>query len=630
MTEEELNQLEGVSKPLPSAPAPPVGSDPYVSGTLPGFLGIATDVAKTQPNGPLPVYRLFPIPAGSAGNAQANSGAQSNLGKSPTFQAVQTQTATNTTQIAAQALTGWQGAFQVAVNYSLGAIVESGSTVYVSLANQNLGNTPASSPTFWQATGQVSFAGAWSNSVTYNQGQIVDSGGTLYISVINSNTGNNPSTSPSDWQQVGGTNSSVFLGAYNSGTTYALGNQVTYGTPSGYYISLVNSNTGNTPSSSPSDWQLISSANTDIYEGSYSGATAYVPGNSVSYSDGNYYVCISNTTGNAPSATGSSFWTLLGTSNALIGAWSNSVAYSQGMQVTFSGNFYTALAANTNISPSTNASNATWQLVGPNSLDNLVDGTVTGRTATPVNVQVFTSGTTNWTKPALAGSVFIYLTGGGGGGGVGSTVTAGAGGGGGGISFQVVPASVLGSTVSVTAGAGGTSSSSGGSTSFGSILQATGGAGGIAATPGTGGTGNFGNGGTGGTPGVSPTAPTQGTGLAAGGGGYGGTGSATGGTGANGAPARGAVPTGGSGGAGSTSGAGTTGSVGGSVNSDESAGGAGAGGGGGSTHTGSNGGQGGVGGTYGGGGGGGGECNTGNALGGAGGGGLAVIITHFS
>lgn len=111
------------------------------------------------------------------------------------------------------------------------------------------------------------------------------------------------------------------------------------------------------------------------------------------------------------------------------------------------------------------------------------------------NTQLFTSSGV-WTKPADAQWVRVILCGGGGGGGGGAragagsgdTILGGNGGGGGGISFIDIPASLLPSTVPVTIGAGGiggsggtsgsaaTAGSAGGTSTFGDILSAEGGA----------------------------------------------------------------------------------------------------------------------------------------------------------
>jgi hypothetical protein len=128
----------------------------------------------------------------------------------------------------------------------------------------------------------------------------------------------------------------------------------------------------------------------------------------------------------------------------------------------------------------------------------------TGGMAT-ADVQIFaTTGSTTWTKPPNAKSVNIQLFGAGGGGGSGrkdnaaaTSKSGGAGGGGGGYLNITVPANVLGDTESVTIGAGGAgaagrttnnangiTASSGGNTTFNSLVcqGGNGGGGGTSAT----------------------------------------------------------------------------------------------------------------------------------------------------
>ena len=280
----------------------------------------------------------------------------------------------------------------------------------------------------------------------------------------------------------------------------------------------------------------------------------------------------------------------------------------------------------------------------------------TGPTATPTDIQIFTS-STNWIKPTGAKSVNVQLFGGGGGGGSGRkdaalTVRCGGGGGGGGGYLNVtVPALALSAAESVTIGAGGAggvgqmltgvngaNGSTGGSTTFNSFTAAGGnlGSGGTVSS-GTAGASSLqsnsggaasitGGIGSGGSPTITQSTTSPG---GAGGGGGGGVGvsnnAQVGGAGGrsnifnlNGG-ASGAIAT--NGGAGLDNTGATTGLF---------AVGSGGGGGGGAVAALANGGNGGNGGFPASGGGGGGATETGTSgAGGTGGAGMAIITTYF-
>jgi hypothetical protein len=78
-------------------------------------------------------------------------------------------------------------------------------TVYKSLANANMGNTPDSSPDWWSSLGDT--YQVYSGVATYAQGErVVDTTNHLvYESVINSNTGN-ALTDDTKWLEIGPTN----------------------------------------------------------------------------------------------------------------------------------------------------------------------------------------------------------------------------------------------------------------------------------------------------------------------------------------------------------------------------------------------------------------------------------------
>lgn len=113
---------------------------------------------------------------------------------------------------------------------------------------------------------------AWASSTVYGLGVPVTYSGQDYISLQNNNTGNTPNTAPTFWQALVpgsminsgsgfvqtdvGRMIRLFSAPQNwaSGTTYAAGNVVTYNGE--YFTSLQNSNTGNQPDISTTQWVL--------------------------------------------------------------------------------------------------------------------------------------------------------------------------------------------------------------------------------------------------------------------------------------------------------------------------------------------------------------------------------------
>ena len=164
--------------------------------------------------------------------------------------------------------------------------------------------------------------------------------------------------------------SESFAGAWNSTTNYTTGEIVNVG--SALYIALQN-NTNENPTTTSGFWSLLTG--NSIYLGAWSNATAYQVGQTVSYTDGNFYICVVANTNVPPAPTGSTDWVLLGTSNTLIGAYSGTTAYVTGNEVTNAGNIFQALQSTTgNAPPTPPATNAFWQLMGPTTLGSVPDG----------------------------------------------------------------------------------------------------------------------------------------------------------------------------------------------------------------------------------------------------------------
>lgn len=210
----------------------------------------------------------------------------------------------------------------------------------------------------------TSFQGAWSSTTTYSQGASVDYSGAIYVSLVNSNLNNIPSSSPTDWVAAGGT--ANYAGVWSGATAYTIGQTVSVSTS--LYIALQNS-TNQNPASTTGYWQLLSGSTT--FTGAWSNSTAYSVGAEVSY-NGSFWIATTANTNQTP-APGSSYWVNVGTSAILLANYNAGTAYSIGMEVVGTdGNVYSAIAATTGNAPP-NAS--FWQLVGPSSLTAVPDGT---------------------------------------------------------------------------------------------------------------------------------------------------------------------------------------------------------------------------------------------------------------
>ena len=240
----------------------------------------------------------------------------------------------------------YQGTYASTTNYALGAVVVLQGSSYLSLIASNHGNTPGLNPADWgliaaagangtggsggSPTVAVSYQGVYASTANYALNDIVLYGASSYISLIAGNDGNTPALSPADWGLMaeGGTGIGPagpagpagatgpqgppglgYQGAYASSSNYALSDVVEYQGSS--YISLTNSNAGNTPPLSPLQWGLLASAQIGaagpqgpsgfVYQGSYSSVTNYALGDVVVWQGASYTSLIASNHGNTPS-----------------------------------------------------------------------------------------------------------------------------------------------------------------------------------------------------------------------------------------------------------------------------------------------------------------------------------------
>jgi hypothetical protein len=98
----------------------------------------------------------------------------------------------------------------------------------------------------------------WSNVITYSSGDItIGSNGAIYLSISNSNQGNDPTTSPSEWEEI------RFIGVWDANITYPIGTVVQ--TDNGDLWKSVTAQSGNDPDSDDgTNWRVAVLTNTVI------------------------------------------------------------------------------------------------------------------------------------------------------------------------------------------------------------------------------------------------------------------------------------------------------------------------------------------------------------------------------
>jgi hypothetical protein len=161
----------------------------------------------------------------------------------------------------------WKGPWSSATTYALNDVVfdATSSSSFISIVASNFNHPPASSPTDWQVmvestAGQgFTLSGTYSASTIYAAFDVVTdpASGSSYASLVSGNLNHPPSTSPSQWQLFA--QGVLPSGTFSNTTTYAKGNIVFDLNSSSSYLSLINGNLGNPPSSSPSAWQVLAS-----------------------------------------------------------------------------------------------------------------------------------------------------------------------------------------------------------------------------------------------------------------------------------------------------------------------------------------------------------------------------------
>lgn len=217
----------------------------------------------------------------------------------------------------------WQSTYSSANTYMYGDVVVDSiaQNLYISISDNNTNNT-LSNTSYWKnifdgstaittlnnTSASLAFLGSYSSTTAYIPNNMIYSNGATYMCIARS-TGNAP-PNLAYWKKISSLN---WKNIYSTGTTYYYGDIVVDSLNQNAYFSIADNNINNALTNT-SYWSLlvtttnmISSLNNYQFLGTYNAATAYVVNNQVSY-NGSTYICISNTTGNAP--TNTSYWGL--------------------------------------------------------------------------------------------------------------------------------------------------------------------------------------------------------------------------------------------------------------------------------------------------------------------------------
>jgi hypothetical protein len=215
----------------------------------------------------------------------------------------------------------FQGVYSSSTNYALADGVTWNGSSYVSLVSSNHGNTPDQSPQQWSL---IAAAGAPGASGSTGPAGATGPSGPQGLQGQPGPTGLTGPTGPQ------GPPVANYTGAYQSTTNYVLHDAVSW--QGSTYISLIDSNHGNTPDQSPTQWVVLAAqgpAGTPGTNGAPGLTGAVGP------------------TG-APGATGPQ-----GPPLTFLGEWLITMPYAIGDTVAYAGSSYIALVANSGREPDT-------------------------------------------------------------------------------------------------------------------------------------------------------------------------------------------------------------------------------------------------------------------------------------
>ena len=237
----------------------------------------------------------------------------------------------------------WRDEWAVSTIYEEGDLVKYGGTVYICIDGHTSASTAASgletnSGDWNQFVEGTDWKNDWTVSTRYKLNDIVRYGGINYICITGhtsaATTDLGLENSSANWQVY--SQGQEYLGTWVTATRYKLNDVVKYG--AGSWICTTQHTAAATFASDSANWaQYVEGLE---YESTWSGATAYQPGDVVSYG-GNQYVAKTQHTNSNP-LTGVSDWDLFAEGLKFQSDWANTTSYKIGEVVRVNGYNYLA------------------------------------------------------------------------------------------------------------------------------------------------------------------------------------------------------------------------------------------------------------------------------------------------
>ena len=303
----------------------------------------------------------------------------------------------------------WRDTWTVSTVYEEGDLVKYGGTVYVcidghtSAATATLGleNNTAAWNQFVEGT---DWKDVWTVSTRYKLNDIVRYGGINYICITGHTSAATAAlgleNTSANWQVY--TQGQEYLGTWVTATRYKLNDIVKYG--AGLWICTTQHSAGATFAGDAANWaQYVEGLE---YESTWSGATAYQPGDVVKYG-GNNYVSKTQHTNSNP-LTDTADWDLFSEGLSFQQGWAGGTSYKIGEVVTHGGNNYIAIADSPSATFTVTAVTASSDQFTIASTTGIVAGMTVRFTGTTFG-GVFTSGR-YYVKTVAAGYITISTT----------------------------------------------------------------------------------------------------------------------------------------------------------------------------------------------------------------------------